>query len=73
MKPEPFAYCFRDRNRHRIDNVAAMLDLTSQLDPQLDPPADIRNMLTRWRLLFCNEPHVHGHNKQILAALDAAG
>ena len=69
---QPFGYCSQDPNRHRIDNVvAAMLGLTSQLDAQFDPPVDIRDMLARWRWLFCREPAVHGHNREIRAALDA--
>ena len=73
LKLCPFAYCFQDKNRHRIDNVvAAMLGLTSQLDAQMDPPADIANMLALWRRLFCREPHVNGYNRRILAALEAA-
>lgn len=72
MQLEPFAYCFQDANRHRIDNVvAAMLGLNSQLDAQLDPPADIKDMLARWRWLFCNEPTVRDHSNQIRLALAA--
>ena len=72
LELEPFVYCFRDLNRHRIDNVvAAMLGLNAQLDAQLDPPADINDMLSRWRWLFCNEPMVNDRSKKIWAALAA--
>ena len=61
---EPFAYCFRDANRHKIDLVVAeMLGLDAQ-----DPA--IQEMLTHYRLLFASEPNVNGRNKSILAALE---
>ena len=61
---EPFAYCFRDANRHRIDSVAAeMLGLDAQA------PA-IQQMLAHYRALFAREPNVNGRQKPILAALD---
>ena len=60
---EPFAYCFRDANRHRIDNaVAEMLGL----DPQ---DAGIQDMLSHYRLLFASEPNVNGRQQKIVAAL----
>ena len=62
---EPFAYCFRDANRHRIDSVAAEM---LGLDPQA--PA-IQAMLAHYRTLFAREPNVNGRQKSILAALDA--
>ena len=62
---EPFAYCFRDANRHRIDSVAAEM---LGLDPQ--SPA-IQAMLAHYRTLFAREPNVNGRQKSILAALDA--
>ena len=61
---EPFAYCFRDANRHRIDSVAAEM---LGLDPQA--PA-IQQMLAHYRALFAREPNVNGRQKPILAALD---
>ena len=61
---EPFAYCFRDANRHRIDSiVAAMLGL----DPE---DAGVQDMLAHYRLLFAREPNVNGRQKSIFAALD---
>ncbi len=60
---EPFAYCFRDANRHRIDStVAEMLGLDSEA------PA-IREMLAYYRTLFAREPNVNGRQKPIVAAL----
>ena len=63
LKLQPFAYCFRDENRHRIDDaVAEMLGL----DPK-DPA--VQDMLAHYRLLFAREPNVNGRNKTILKAL----
>ena len=63
LELEPFAYCFRDRNRHRIDDaVAAMLGL----DPT---DAVIQSMLAHYRRLFAREPNVNGRQQPILAAL----
>lgn len=60
---EPFAYCFRDANRRRIDSVvAAMLGL----DPQDDA---VQGMLAYYRRLFASEPNVNGRQRAILAAL----
>ena len=62
---EPFAYCFRDASRHKIDlAVAEMLGL----DPG---DAAIREMLEHYRLLFASEPNVNGRQKSILAALES--
>ena len=61
---EPFAYCFRDANRHRIDDVVAEM---LGLDPQ---DSVIQEMLAYYRLLFAQEPNVNGRQKSILAALD---
>ena len=61
---EPFAYCFRDANRHRIDSVAAEM---LGLDPQAPT---IQQMLAHYRALFAREPNVNGRQKPILAALD---
>ena len=60
---EPFAYCFRDANRHRIDSVVAeMLGL--------DPKAPtVPEMLTYWRALFAGEPNVNGRQDKIVGAL----
>ena len=60
---EPFAYCFRDANRHKIDSVVAeMLGLDSS-------NAGIQALLAYYRILFASEPNVNGRNKSILAAL----
>ena len=63
MELEPFAYCFRDANRHRIDSVVA--DMLG-LDPEDNA---IQEMLARCRVLFCGEPNVNGRQKSILEAL----
>ena len=60
---EPFAYCFRDANRHRIDNVVAEM---LGLDPA-DPV--VTDMLAYWRILFAGEPNVNGRQRKIVAAL----
>ena len=60
---QPFAYCFQDANRHRIDTVVAeMLGLD---------PADqsVLEMLAYWRALFAGEPNVNGRQRKIVAAL----
>lgn len=63
LELQPFAYCFRDANRHRIDNVVAEM---LGLDPQ---DVAIQEMLAHYRLLFASEPNVNGRQKSILAAL----
>ena len=64
LELEPFAYCFRDANRHRIDDaVAEMLGL----DPAL---AGVQEMLAYWRILFAGEPNVNGRQRKIVEALD---
>lgn len=61
---EPFAYCFRDTNRHQIDSVAAeMLGLDSE-------DQALQGMLAHYRVLFASEPNVNGRQKSILAALE---
>ena len=65
LELSPFAYCFRDSNRHQIDLVvAAMLGLN---------PADsaVHEMLEHYRLLFSSEPNVNGRQKSIVRALDS--
>lgn len=55
-----------------IDNVvAALLGLNAQLEAQMDPPADIKDMLARWRWLFCSEKMVNDRSEKIWAALAA--
>ena len=64
MELQPFAYCFRDSNRHQIDLVVAeMLGLD---------PADtaVHEMLEHYRLLFSSEPNVNGRQKSIVKALE---
>ena len=65
MELQPFAYCFRDTNRHQIDLVVAEM---LGLDPAA---AAIRDMLEYYRLLFCSEPNVNGRQKSIVRALDS--
>ncbi len=67
LELEPFARCFRDESRHKIDNAAAeMLGLN---------PADsgVQAMLAHYRLLFASEPNINGGQKKILAALAGFG
>ena len=60
---EPFAYCFQDTNRHRIDTVVAEM---MGLGPQNQA---VQEMLAYWRVLFASEPNVNGRNDKITAAL----
>ena len=60
---EPFAYCFQDTNRHRIDAVVAEM---LGMDPQNQA---VQDMLAYWRVLFASEPNVNGRNDKITAAL----
>ncbi len=63
LKLQPFAYCFRDENRHRIDGtVAEMLGLDSKEQA-------VQDMLAHYRLLFAREPNVNGRSKTILESL----
>ena len=64
---EPFAYCFRDKNRHEIDSVVAE---TLGLNPA---DAGVQAMLAHYRLLFAKEPNVNGRQKKILSALAGFG
>ena len=63
MELEPFAYCFRDENRWRIDDVVAEM---VGLDPS---DADVADMLALYRLMFASEPNVNGRNRGVLGAL----
>ena len=63
LELEPFAYCFRDKNRWRIDDVVAEM---IGLDPA---DAQVREMLAYYRLMFASEPNVNGRNRGILGAL----
>lgn len=66
LELEPFAYCFRDVNRQRIDSVVAdMLGLDAA-------DAGVQALLGRYRLLFAREPNVNGRNRGILGALEGA-
>ena len=60
---QPFAYCFQDANRHRIDAVVAEM---LGMDPQNQA---VQDMLAHWRILFASEPNVNGRNDKITAAL----
>ena len=64
LELQPFAYCFRDANRHRIDNVVAEM---LGLDPE---NGDIQEMLAHYRVLFASEPNVNGRQKSIISALE---
>ncbi len=63
LRLEPFAYCFRDANRHRIDDVVAEM---LGLDPA---SAGVQEMLAHWRILFASEPNINGRQRAILDAL----
>ena len=60
---EPFAFCFRDKNRHEIDNIVAEM---LGLDPTDE---DIQEMLKLYRHLFCSEPNVNGRQQRIMKAV----
>ena len=61
---EPLAYCFRDKNRHRIDTaVAEMLGLP--------PGEETEEMLAYYRWLFASEPNVHANQGAIEKAREA--
>ena len=63
LELEPFAYCFRDENRWRIDEVVAeMIGLDTN-------DSDVQDMLTHYRLMFASEPNVNGRNRGVLRAL----
>ncbi len=63
LELEPFAYCFRDENRWRIDDVVAEM---IGLDPS---DLDVADMLAHYRLMFASEPNVNGRNRGVLGAL----
>ena len=63
LELEPFAYCFRDENRWRIDDVVAEM---IGLDPS---DSDVAEMLAHYRLMFASEPNVNGRNRGVLGAL----
>lgn len=63
LRLEPFAFCFRDKNRHQIDNVVAEM---LGLDPG---NSDIQAMMQRYRVLFASEPNVNGRSESVLALL----
>ena len=67
LELEPFAYCFRDENRWRIDDVVAEM---IGLDPS---DADVADMLALYRLMFASEPNVNGRNRGVLGALGEVG
>lgn len=63
LELKPFAYCFLDANRHKIDNaVAEMLGL----DPSDEK---IQQMLSKYRISFASQPSVNGGRKSIKNAL----
>ena len=67
LELEPFAYCFRDENRWKIDDVVAEM---MGLDPS---DADVADMLALYRLMFASEPNVNGRNRGVLGALGEVG
>lgn len=63
LELEPFAYCFRDANRHLIDDTVAEM---VGLDPR---DRAVQGMLDYYRRLFASEPYVNGLKRDILGAL----
>ncbi len=66
LELEPFAYCFRDANRWRIDDVVAEMIGLDMQDP------NVREMVGYYRLMFASEPNVNGRNRGVLGALGEA-
>ena len=66
LELQPFAYCFRDKNRQRIDLAAAEM---LGLDPD---SAETRAMLRHYRLLFAREPNINDRSQRIIDALARA-
>ena len=64
VKLEPFSYCFRDKNRHKIDSVVAEM---LGLEPNDE---SVQEMLENYRLLFAREPNVNGRQASIIKALE---
>lgn len=63
LELKPFAYCFLDANRHKIDNaVAEMLGLDTADEK-------IQQMLSKYRISFASQPSVNGGRKTIKDAL----
>ena len=63
LELEPFAYCFRDENRWRIDDVVAEMIGLDVKD------RGVREMMAYYRLMFASEPNVNGRNRGVLGAL----
>ena len=64
LKLKPFAYCYRDKNRHAIDNVVAQMLGLDTADE------DIQRMLDHYRIMFASEPSVNGRQKKIVKAIE---
>ena len=63
LELEPFAYCFRDENRWKIDDVVAEMIGLDVKDRA------VREMMAHYRLMFASEPNVNGRNRGVLRAL----
>ena len=63
LELEPFAYCFRDENRWKIDDVVAEMIGLDVKD------RSVQEMMTHYRLMFASEPNVNGRNRGVLRAL----
>ena len=63
LELEPFAYCFRDENRWKIDDVVAEMIGLDVKD------RSVQDMMAHYRLMFASEPNVNGRNRGILGAL----
>ena len=60
---EPFVFCFRDKNRHEIDDVVTEMLGLNPTDSQ------IQEMMQQYRVLFASEPNVNGRSERIISAL----
>ena len=67
LELEPFVYCFRDKNRHRIDDITAEMIGLDPIDPS------VQEMMAHYRLLFASEPNVNDRKPEVLAALGEVG
>lgn len=63
LELEPFAYCFRDENRWKIDDVVAEMIALDVKD------RSVQDMMAHYRLMFASEPNVNGRNRGVLGAL----
>ena len=67
LKLEPLVYSFRDKNRHRIDDITAEM---VGLDPK---DSSVQEMMAHYRILFASEPNVNDRKPEVLEALGKVG